>query len=128
MLKFVVEKSAQIKTMEVEMDKIIKEKEENAQLAVVPLDAIPIASLLQIGVPTTTTTVRTSSSTTLPTSVVDELVKLDQSMENMTIQGEELKKLKQEIKFLEEQSKRYENAYLAETHKTQTLSQRVPVM
>jgi len=128
MLEFLVEKSAHIKTVEVEMDKLIKEKEQNAQLAVFPLDAIAIASLLQIGIPTTTTIARTSSSTAPPASLLDESVKLAQSMENMTIQGEEMKKLKQEIKVLQEQSKRYENAYLTETQKTQTLSQRVQKM
>jgi len=51
MLKLLVDQSSQIETMEAEMDKLIKEKEQNAQLTVVPLNAIPIASLLQTGVP-----------------------------------------------------------------------------
>lgn len=110
------------------MDKLIKKKEQNAQLAVVPLDVVSIASLLQTGVPIATTTSRTSSSIMLPTSMVDDLIKLAQFMENMTIQVEELKKLKQEIKVLQEQSNRYENAYLTETQKTQTLTQRVQKM
>lgn len=58
------------------MDKLIKEKEKNSKLVVFPLDVIPIASLLHTGVPTTTTTKRTSSSVVLPTSVVDESVQL----------------------------------------------------
>ncbi len=66
----------------------------------VPLDAIPIASLLQIGIPTVAMTVGTSSSTVLPTLVADDSVKLDESMENMSIQGEDLKKLRQEVKFV----------------------------
>jgi len=51
----------------------------------------------------------------LPTSVMDDSVKLAHSMENMTIQEEELKKLKLEIKVLQEQSLRFENAYFTKT-------------
>lgn len=67
------------------MDKIIKEKEENSQLAVVPLDTVPIASLLQTSVSTTTTIVGTSLSIVLPTLVVGDSMKIAQSMENLTI-------------------------------------------
>jgi len=52
MLKLLVKKSAQIKEMEAEMEKLIKEKEQSSQLALVPLNAVPISSLLQTGIPT----------------------------------------------------------------------------
>lgn len=47
MLKLLVGQSAEIKEMEAEMDKLIKDQEQSSQLAVVPLDEVPIASLLQ---------------------------------------------------------------------------------
>ena len=76
MLKLLVEKSAQIKEMEAEMDNMIKEKELSSQLAMVPLDAISIASLLQIGIPTSSTTIRTSSSPVPLSSIADDSIKL----------------------------------------------------
>lgn len=82
------------------MEKLIKEKVHSSQLAVVPLDAVPIASLLQTCIPTIATTTRTSSSIVLPTSVANDPVQLDESMENMYIHGEEIKKLSREVKFL----------------------------
>lgn len=67
MLKLLVQQSAQIKEMEAEMDKMIKEKEHSSQLTMVPLDAVPIVSLLQTGIPTIATTSGMSSSIVLPT-------------------------------------------------------------
>lgn len=88
-----MEQSAHIKEMEVEMDKLIKEKEHSSQLVMVPLDTMLIASLLQTGIPTATTIAGTSSSTSPPSSsTADDSIKLAQSMENMSIQGEEIKK------------------------------------
>lgn len=97
-----MEQSAQIKEMEVEMDRLIKEKEQSSQQSVVPLDAVPIASLIQTSIPIVATRVGTSSSIVLPTSVVDDSFKLVESVENMSIQGKEIKKLRQELKVLQE--------------------------
>lgn len=92
MLKLLVEESAQIEEMEAKMDKLIKEKENNYQLAMLPLIEVPIASLLQTCILTTTTTTGASSSTAPTTSTTNDSIKLTQSMENMLIQGEEIKK------------------------------------
>jgi len=56
MLKLLVEQGTQIKAMEAEMDKLIKEKDHNSQLVVFPPVAVPIASLLYTGVPIAITT------------------------------------------------------------------------
>lgn len=82
------------------MENLIKEKEHSYQIAVVPLDAVPITSLLQIGIPTVAIRVGTSSSKVLPTSTIVDSIKLAQSMENTFIQGEEIKKLRQDVKTL----------------------------
>jgi len=74
-----------MKEMEEKMDKMIKGKEQSSKLVLVPLDTVPIASLLQIGIPIVAMIAGTSSSTVLPTSVVDDSIKLDESMENMSI-------------------------------------------
>lgn len=47
MLRLIMEKNAQIRDMEVEMDKLIKEKEHSAKLAIIPLDAIPLATIVK---------------------------------------------------------------------------------
>jgi len=43
MLKLIIEKNIRIRQMEVEMEKMIKEKEESQNIAIVPLDAILIS-------------------------------------------------------------------------------------
>jgi len=73
--------------MEVEVDKLIKEKEKNSHLAMVPLDALPIASILQTHIPTSSTTAGASTSRVPSTSNADDSIELAQSMENMLIQG-----------------------------------------
>jgi hypothetical protein len=60
MLKLIMEQNAQIREMEAEMDKMIKEKEKNVQLAMIPLDAVPLT-----GIKTT----EVSTSATIPTTI-----------------------------------------------------------
>jgi glucosamine 6-phosphate synthetase-like amidotransferase/phosphosugar isomerase protein len=42
MLKMIMEQNAQIREMEVEMDKLIKEKEHSVHMDIIPLEAIPL--------------------------------------------------------------------------------------
>ena len=79
MLKFTMEQNIQIRNMETEMDKLIKEKEQNAQLAMVPLDAVPL---------TTIPTTGTSTSTTPPAQPTDVARKLTKEMEDMSMKNE----------------------------------------
>jgi hypothetical protein len=51
MLKLIMEQNAQIKEMEAELEKLVKEKEKNVPMEVIPLNAVPIT-----GISTTTTT------------------------------------------------------------------------
>lgn len=37
-----MEQNAQIREMEAEMDKLIKEKEQSVQMAIIPLEAVPL--------------------------------------------------------------------------------------
>jgi hypothetical protein len=46
MLNLIIEQNAQIRDMEVEMDKLIKEKERNVQLAMIPMDAVPLIGII----------------------------------------------------------------------------------
>ena len=42
MLKLIMEHNAQIREMEAKMDKLIKEKEQSVQMAIIPLEAVPL--------------------------------------------------------------------------------------
>jgi hypothetical protein len=98
MLKLIMEQNAQIKEMEAELDKLVKEKEQNVPMEVIPLNAVPIT-----GVSTTTTTSTTTGEIPAATSVTapDAAEKLAKAMEDMTLQGEEIRKLHEEIQNLQ---------------------------
>lgn len=72
MMKLIMEQSAQLKKMETDMEKIIKEKEQASKMAVVPLEALPITTI-----PTTT------SSTT---SIGEGSDYLENVIQNMSLQ------------------------------------------
>ena len=116
MLKLIMEKNAQIREMEAQMDKMIKEKEKNAQLSIVPLDPVPLIEIR---------TTEFSTSTSTPTQTSDASDKLVKSMEDMSIQGVEIKKLHEEVKSLQEEKSRVETYHQIEIHKSHKLSQRL---
>jgi hypothetical protein len=45
MLKLIMEHNAQIREMEAEMDKLIKEKEQSVQMDIIPLEAVPLTGV-----------------------------------------------------------------------------------
>jgi glucosamine 6-phosphate synthetase-like amidotransferase/phosphosugar isomerase protein len=79
MLKLIMEQNAQIKEMEAKLEKLVKEKEKSVPMAVIPLNAVPL-----IGVSTATTT-------SVTTTEASE--KLAKSMEDMSLQGQEIERL-----------------------------------
>jgi hypothetical protein len=42
MMKLIMEHNAQIRDMEADMDKLIKDKEQSVQMAIIPLEAVPL--------------------------------------------------------------------------------------
>ena len=70
------------------MDKLIKEKEQNVHMAIIPLEAVPLTEIR---------TVEASTSTeiplAIPVEVSDAFEKLVKYMEDMSIQWEEIRKL-----------------------------------
>lgn len=88
MLKLIMEHNAQIREMEAEMDNLIKEKEQNVQMAMIPLEALHLTGIK---------TVETSTSVEIPSTIIVQVSyasdKLVKSMEDMSIQGEEIRKL-----------------------------------
>ena len=75
MMKLIIENNIQIRKMEAEMEKMIKEKEQSQKMAIVPLDSIPISQLRTTG----TTTAATSST---HTASVEHVTK---TLQNMSI-------------------------------------------
>jgi hypothetical protein len=98
MLKLIMEQNAQIKEMEAKLDNLVKEKENNVPMAVIPLNAVPI-----IGVSTSTTTSTTTGEILAATSATNPNAtnQLAKVMEDMTLQGAEIRKLQEEIKNLQ---------------------------
>jgi hypothetical protein len=88
MLKIIMEQNAQIREMEEEMDKLIKEKEKNVKMAMIPLDLV---YLIEIRIAEESTSAEIPSA--IPVQVSDASDKLVKSMEDMSIQGEEIRKL-----------------------------------
>jgi DNA-binding transcriptional MerR regulator len=84
MLKLIMEQNAQIKEMEAELERLVKEKEQT-----VPMEFIPLSVVLLIGVSivtssTTTTSERPSTTPVIVLKTSENLIKL---MDMMTIQG-----------------------------------------
>ena len=68
------------------MEKMIKEREQDAKLNMVPLEVVPLTSI--------------HTATTSTTNTADGAKQLKQAVENLSIQIEEIKKLKNQFKLL----------------------------
>ena len=94
MLKLLMEQNAQLKEMEAEMEKLVKEKEQMKPMKVIPLSAIPISGV-------STASVTEVPSATAVTSL-EKIANLAKSMEKMNLQETEISRLKKEIENLQE--------------------------
>jgi hypothetical protein len=97
MLKLIMEQNAQIREMVVEMDTLIKDKEQSVQMAITPLEAVPLT-----GIRTAEAATSMEIPSAIPVQVSDASKKLVKSMEDMSLQGEEIRKLQEEVKNLQE--------------------------
>jgi hypothetical protein len=70
--------------MEAELERLLKEKEQETPMEVIPLSAIPLTGV-------STTTVSTTTAEKLPSATpltaLEKTVELEKSMEEMTLQG-----------------------------------------
>jgi len=89
MLKLLMEQSAQLKEMEAEMERLLKEKEQAKPMEGIPLSSIPIAT-------PTVTVVPSAIAVPLPEGATD----LAKSMERMNLQESEISRLKKELENL----------------------------
>jgi hypothetical protein len=115
MLKLLMEQNAQLREMEAEMEKLLKEKEQLKPMEVIPLSAIPIAGV-------STTSVTTVPSTT-PSTSQEKTTDLAESMERMNLQETEISRLKKEIENLQELKSSFQTSLSKEKQVTEQLKQ-----
>jgi hypothetical protein len=84
LLKLIMQQNAQLREMEAELEKLLKEKEQSTPMEVIPLSAVPIIEVSTTVVPTTTTAEIPSAT---PLTALEKTVELAKSMEEMTLQG-----------------------------------------
>jgi len=118
MFRILIEQSGQIKAMEVEMEKLLKEREQSTQLAAIPLTAVPITS-------TSTARPSTSATITVEGQSTDSSEELIRAMDDLSIRGQEIEKLKTQWNNLREKKLKIDNVYLAELQKTHKLTQKI---
>jgi hypothetical protein len=120
MLKLIMEQNAQIKDMEAELERLVKEKEQTTPMEVIPLSAVPLTGVSTTTV-STTTTVELPSST--PLTSLEKTVEIEKSMEEMTLRGTEIDRLKKEVENLQELKTSYQTSYNIERQASENLKQ-----
>jgi hypothetical protein len=106
--------------MEAKIDKLVKDKEQSVPVDVIPLNAVPL-----IGVITIATTTITKNPSAIPVKVPDATDKLVKSMEYMTLQGEEIKRLQEEVENLQKVKSMFQSCYNTKMHKSQRITQEI---
>jgi hypothetical protein len=94
MLKLLMEQNTQLKEMEAEMERLLKEKEQMKPMEGIPLSAIPIVGLSTA----TVTAIPAATPMSLPEGTTD----LAKSMEKMNLQETEINRLKKEVENLQD--------------------------
>jgi hypothetical protein len=122
LLKLIMEQNAQIKEMEAEMEWLVKEKEQETPMEVIPLSAVPLTGVSTTTVSTTTTTELPSAT---PLTALEKSVELAKSMEEMTLQGTEINRLKKEVENLQELKSSYQTNYNIERQTSEKIKQEI---
>lgn len=97
----------QLREMEAELERLVKEKEQTTPMEVIPLSAVPLTGV-------STTTVATSTTTEIPSATpltaLEKTVELAKSMEEMNLQETQINRLKKEVEILQELKSSYQPA------------------
>ena len=115
MLKLIMKHNAQLKEMEAELEKLLKEKEQSKPMEVIPLSAVPLTGL------STTSTVEIPSAT--PLTALEKTVELVKSMEEMKLQETKIGILKKEVENLQGLKCSYQTSYSMEKQTSDKLKQ-----
>jgi hypothetical protein len=122
LLKLIMQQNAQLREMEIELEKLLKEKEQMTPMEVIPLSAVPIAEVSTTAVPTTTTTEIPSAA---PLTALEKTVELAKSMEEMNLQETEINRLKREVENLQELKSSFQTRYNVERQVSEKLKQEI---
>jgi hypothetical protein len=106
MLKLIMEKNAQLKEMEEELEKLLKDKEQSNPMEVIPLSAVPLTRV--------STTSATEIPSVTPLTSLDKTIELAKSIEEMNLQETEISILKKEVENLQELKSSYQASYSKE--------------
>jgi hypothetical protein len=120
MLKLIMEQNAQLREMEAELERLVKEKEHETPMEVIPLSALPLTGVSTTTVAMTTTTEIPSAT---PLTALEKMVELAKSMEEMNLQGTEINRLKKEVESLQELKSSYQTSYTMEKQTSENLKQ-----
>ena len=115
MLKLIMEQNAQLKEMEAELERLVKEKEQSTPMEVIPQSAVPLT-----GVSIASTTKIPSAT---PLTALEKIVELAKSMEDMNLQEIEISRLKKEVENLQELNSSYQTNYSMEKQTLDKLKQ-----
>jgi hypothetical protein len=114
MLKLIMEQNAQLKEMEAELEKLLKEKEQSNPMDFITLSTVPLTRV-------STTSVAEIPSAT-PLTALEKEIELAKSMEEMNLQETEISRLKKEVENLQE-LKSYQTSYTKEKQISNKLRQ-----
>jgi len=103
-----------------ELEKLVKVKEQSVPMTVIPLQAVHIIVVSTISLSPTT---KIPSVIPVTTSYASE--RMVKSMEDMTLQGEEIKRLQEEVNNLQKLKSMFHSSYNIEMHKSQRLTQEI---
>jgi hypothetical protein len=90
MLKLIMEHNAQLKEMEAELERLVKEKEETTSMEVIRQSAVPLTGV------STTSTIEIPSTT--PLIALEKTIELEKSMRKMTCKRQKLADLKRRLR------------------------------
>jgi pyruvate formate-lyase activating enzyme-like uncharacterized protein len=115
MLKMVMEQNAQLKEMEAELEKLVKEKDQSRPMEVIPPSVVPLTGVR------TTSVVEIPSAT--PLTTLEKIIELAKSMEEMNLQETKINRLKKETENLQELKYSFQTSYSKEKQTSDKLKQ-----
>jgi hypothetical protein len=115
MLRLIMEQNAQLKEMEAELEKLLKEKEQSKPMEVIPLSTVPLIEVSK--------TSATEIPSATPLTALEKTVELEKFMEEMNLQETEISRLKKEVENLQELKYSYQDSYSKEKQTSDKLKQ-----
>jgi hypothetical protein len=106
--------------MEVELERLVKEKEQSTPMEVIPLSAVPLTGVSTASVAETSTAKIPS---TTPLTALEKTVELAKSMEEMDLQETKISRLKKEFEDLQQLKSSYQTSYSMEKQTSDKLKQ-----